>query len=133
MVEFIPNPAGFRELQTNVTTGAGIAAGKARDRAKQIIRDEGRVDTGALLQSVRAEEVSSNKDGSTWRIGSDLEYAGYQHDGVQGPIYPKRASVLRFKPKGSSTFVFAKSVSGFEGIFFATRALEQVRPEDFRW
>lgn len=133
-VELKLNDAAFVQL----TQPGGIvdlmvakAAGKARDEAKKIIRDEDRVDTGALMQSIKSERVSHGASGVRYQVGSDLAYAILQEKGVQGPIYPRRARVLRFKPKGATTFVFARSVKGFEGIHFLKRAVDSLTPRDF--
>lgn len=107
------------------------AAGKTRDRAKGNIRSAGRIDTGALLNSIISKRVSSGGALLWYEIFSDLPYAIYQHNGVKGPIYPRRARVLRFKPKGSSEFIFRPSVSGFEGVPYLTDALNQLSVSDF--
>jgi hypothetical protein len=108
------------------------AAGFVRDQAKLIITLEGRVDTGALRQDVRSERVQSFSGGVYYRVGSDLEYAKWQEKGVEGPIVPRHAKVLRFKPKGSSVFVFRPRASGFEGIHFMRRARDMLGPGNFR-
>lgn len=52
------------------------------------------------------------------RVGSDLHYARYiaQGTGIYGPrgvpIRPVHRKMLKFKPKGSKTFVFARQVKG---------------------
>lgn len=86
------------------------------------------VDTGRLRASITTELVTYA--GSLAAIvGTNVNYAMYQHEGtgIYGPhgtpIVPVRARFLRFKPKGSSTFVFARSVRGTPPTFFLRRAL----------
>lgn len=119
------SPAGI------VGRGVARAAGKTRDRAKQRITKAGRVDSGAMRQSVRAEEHSFSQTRCTWRVGSGLFYFIYQEKGVDGPVYPRRAKVLRFQPKGSSGFVFARKTKGFPGGHFLTGALRDLTRADF--
>jgi hypothetical protein len=107
------------------------AAGKVRDDAKQVITTAGRVDTGALRQSITSRRIDSGRNGVVYEVGSDLFYAIYQHEGVRGPIYPRHARVLRFTPKGGSAFIFRPQVSGFDGVPFLTQALGRLTASDF--
>lgn len=107
------------------------AAGKVRDRAKQIITSEGRVDTGTLRQSIVSERVTTSDHEVVYQVGTSVKYAIFQHEGVEGPVLPRHARVLRFKPSGSSTFIFRASTSGFAGIHFLTRAVDELKASDF--
>ncbi len=91
----------------------------------------GRIDTGKLRQSLVSRRIYGGRPGVWYEVGSELFYAILQHKGVEGPIYPRRAKVLRFQPKGSSTFVFRPRTSGFEGVPYLTDALRQLRLSDF--
>lgn len=86
-------------------------AGRCRDYAKNELGANSRIDTGRLRQSIESEVFS---EGSTvrGRIGTDVTYARFVHEGTTGPIVPRRARVLRFRPKGGSAFVFAPQVKG---------------------
>lgn len=106
------------------------AAGRTRDRAKRIITAKGRVDTGRLRNSIVAEHSRSNATQVWWVVGSNLEYAAYQEDGTRAHG-PRRARVLRFKPKGSNSFVFAKRVRGVKPAKFLQGALNQLKESDF--
>lgn len=124
-----------------VDQAVGRVAGRVRDRAKVIITQEHRVDTGAMRQSIQSERVSGSHGNTvTWRVGSNLRYAAFQHEGVKGPVYPRNARVLRFKPKkgsalarttkkGSKGYVFFAHTKGFEGIHFLTRAAQEISDE----
>lgn len=134
MSRFKERTLGYRELNSPkgaVGLSVAKAAGKVRDDAKRIITSEGRVNTGALRQSVRSELLWANQHGGRYRVGTDNVAALPQHEGVEGPVLPRRAKVLRFKPKGSSTFIFRPRSSGFSGIKFLTRALSQLTVKDF--
>lgn len=108
-----------RVVAPHIQTGTRKKAQQVADRARQIIISEGRVRTGDLANSIQVEQVGRYE----FKVGSDLHYAKYQHEGVKGPVRPVRAKVLRFKPKGSNQYVFAKETKGFPGIFFLTRAM----------
>lgn len=117
-------------LKDIVPEATAKAAGRVRDRAKINITNAGRVRTGAMrndLKTRRLEDV----DGVWWEVYSDLPYSIYQHEGVDGPIYPRRAKVLRFTPKGGGGYVFAASVSGFKGVPFLRDAVNSLTPEDY--
>lgn len=125
--------SAFRELNENGVVGAAVAkaAQRIRNQAVLIISKEGRVNTGKLRQSIHAQKISATATEVVWEIASRLPYSGYQHEGVQGPIYPRRAKALRFKPKGSGVYIFAKSVKGFEGIYYLKKPLEALTVRDF--
>ncbi len=120
------------------------AAARTRDRAKVNLTRTGRIDTGRLRNSIAYEmmvfqgrtaggQFASNMVSAT--IGTDVEYARYIHDGTAnngtGFIYPRRAKVLRFKPRGAPGFVYARRVRGIKATPFLAEALEQVKVSDF--
>lgn len=113
------------------------AAGRARDMSKAIITQEGRIDTGQMRNAITSELVETgifNKR-VVARVTAWAEHAKYQHEGTAwngiGYIRPVRAKVLRFKPKGSSKYVFAPKVKGVRGIKFLKRAVDRLTPSDF--
>lgn len=116
--------------QQTVPQAVWRAAGKVRDRAKQNITSAGRIDTGAMRNSIVGRRITG-RPGVWYEVGSDLEYAIYQHQGVTGPVLPRKARVLRFSPKGSSAVIFRPSTSGFEGVPFLTDALATLTVNDF--
>lgn len=120
------------------------ASGKTRDRARRNLTQTGRVDTGALRQSIVSERTIGNGQRVTYQVGSPLPYALYneQGTGLYGPhhsyIYPRRARVLRFKPGKNSTIVagpdgyaYFPRVKGIEGTRFLERALFELTADDF--
>lgn len=127
------NEAELKRLLDDDLVPAAVerAAGKVRDRAKVHITRARRVDTGALRNSITSRRIRTRPGGVWYEVGSDLPYAIYQHEGVTGPIYPRRAKVLRFKPKGSGAYVYARSVSGFSGVPYLTDAMKSLTRADF--
>lgn len=101
---------------------------RVENRAKELVG----VDLGRLRSSITTD-VRADSKGLVGRVGSNVEYALHHHEGtgIYGPrgrpITPKTASVLRFKPKGSSTFVFARSVRGSKPNPFLADALSAAR------
>lgn len=117
-------------LERQVGRAVDNAGQVTKIRAQMVIVEEGRVDTGAMLNSLKNERVSSGPVEWSVEIRTGVPYAGFQHDGI-GPVTPKKAKVLRFKPKGSAGYVFARRTKGFPGIFFLTEALERLDVDDF--
>jgi hypothetical protein len=60
------------------------------------------------------------------QVGSGLDYARVHHDG-RGWVFPVRAKVLAFRPKGSSRVVFRPRARPAKGTFYLTRALPAAR------
>lgn len=127
------NEAEFRRIldQQTVPQAVWRAAGKVRDRAKQNITRAGRVNTGAMRNSIVGRRMKGGRGGVWYEVGSDLEYAIFQHEGTQGPIVPRRAKVLRFQPGGASAYVFRPRVRGVTGEPFLTDALRSLTINDF--
>lgn len=121
--------ARILETQT-VPQAVWRAAGKVRDRAKVNITKAGRVDTGAMRNSIVGRRMRDGRQGVWYEVGSDLPYAIFQHEGTTGPIYPRRAKVLRFKGT-AGTYVFPKSVAGVTAAPFLTDALRSLTVADF--
>lgn len=109
------------------------AAGHTRDRAKGILTQEGRIDTGRLRNSLYSKRLGEIDGGYWYEVGSRLPYAKFQHDGVKGPVLPRRAKVLRFKPKGAKRgqYVFARSTKGFKGVKYLERARAMLTMNDY--
>ena len=106
------------------------ASGRARDLARRNLTADGLVDTGRLRQSVRFEHLRTTPSQTRYEVGSDLDYAIYPERGTRAHG-PRTARVLRFKPKGSGTIVFAKRVRGVRAYRWLSRVLDQLRASDF--
>lgn len=90
-------------------------------------------DTGKLQQSI--ESVTEVRgDNVVSKVGSDLPYAVFVHEGTQGPIVPTTRRVLRFRGRGGA-FVFAPQVRGTREtgryVPFLTNALKRLGLTDF--
>lgn len=127
------NQQAFRRMENSggmIDRAVGRAAGVTRDRAKENLTAAGRIDTGALRNSGETQRIQG-KTGVWWEVAFRKSYALYQHRGVKGPVLPRRAKVLRFKPKGGGAFVFTRSTKGFKGVPYLTDALKRLRASDF--
>lgn len=102
------------------------AARNVSARAKQFAPH----DTGALARSIKARKQSQAGGITRWQVGAYSPYAIFQELGT-GPIYPVRAKVLRFKPKGSAAFVFTNRTRGVPATHFMRRAIEATTVRDF--
>lgn len=87
------------------------------------------VDHGRLRSSITTQFYSSGA-GTVIRVGTDVEYARFVHDGtgIYGPrgavIRPRRSKVLVFQGSNGKT-AFARYVRGSEGRPFMTRAMRE--------
>lgn len=106
------------------------AAGVTRDRAKRNLTTDGSVDTGRLRQSVRYQRIPSSRGSVTYEVGTDVFYGEYLEEGTRDHG-PRRARVLRFKPKGASGFVFARRVRGVRATRWLSRALSRLSASDY--
>lgn len=123
-------------VRHHVTKAVRRAQRRTRDRAKAELTKAGRVDTGRLRNSIVSEVVEPSGHVLRGRVVADTTYAGYVHEGtgVYGsgqPIVPRRARVLRFRPRGATAFVFRPEVSGIEPTPFLKRARERVNAADY--
>lgn len=113
-------------------TSARRAGNRTLSRARSNIVAAGRVDTGELGRSGKVLKVPTDHPlVAKYSVTFNAPYAGWQEEGVKGPIVPKKAKALRFKPKGSSVFIFRKSVKGFPGAHFMRDALRALTIRDF--
>ena len=112
------------------------AGGVVRDYAKAEITRAGRIDTGQMRNANVAETARVNGTQVQVRVVNDTPQAEYQHEGTPQEIFPRRARVLRFKPRGGA-FVFAPSVRGIhpanptKPLPFLTTALDRLSLDDF--
>ncbi len=118
-------------LLADVTeASAGRAARRVQERVTRNIVASGRVRTGRMRDSVRSRRVSHTNAQTTYEVYSDVPYTIFQEDGI-GPVYPVRAKVLRFRPKGSNVFIFRPRTKGFKGAHFFRQARASVTLDDF--
>lgn len=107
------------------------ASGRIRDRAKINVTQAGLVDTGLLRQSLSYQRERADGRSIVWVIGTNVPYAKYHEFGTGPWIYPARAKVLRFLPRGGGVYVFARRVRGVPATAFLKNAVQATTPSDF--
>lgn len=117
----------YAKLQGYSYKSSRKAARAAGRKVRQNIVSSGRVNSGRMLKSIRVEPVGNSK----WRVVTYVPYAKYQEWGTRAHG-PKTAQALRFKPKGSSSFVFAKRVRGVTAAHFFEKAMRSMGIADWR-
>lgn len=129
------DPAGIRLLLTSPQGGVyrdllrrGLAVETQAKRNLGGIGGPKRIDTGRLRASIAIQVVRRDE---SWAVivGTNVNYARWVHDGTgiygprHRPIRPIRARRLRFKPKDSRKFVYARQVKGMVPNRFLSNAL----------
>lgn len=106
------------------------AATAAERRVRANIIQSDLMNTGEMLNKVQQRDIPSPLLYPRVAVGSSAPHVKYPEFGTRahGPV---KASALRFKPKGSNVFVFAKWVRGVQPYRFMRRALDAMRPSDF--
>jgi hypothetical protein len=113
---------------------------KVQSRARLLLSGAGaghpkRVDTGHLRSSVQVQLRQYGAGKPAVRIGTNVRYARWVHDGtgLYGPrrrlIRPKRAKVLRFSGRryGKTGYIYARHVKGMKPNAFLEDALIAAR------
>jgi hypothetical protein len=91
-----------------------------------------RIDTGRLRASISTNLVTRNGV-PTVLVGTNVNYALFVHNGtgiygpMHRPIRPRRAKFLRFRPRTSRRFVYARQVRGMLPNPFLKNALSAAR------
>ena len=97
-----------------------------------LLRSPRRFASGRLYRSVRVIPVYNNGYPGV-RVGTDVKYARFVHDGTGlfGPrhhyIVPRNGKYLVFTPRGELVAVFAKKVIGMKPNPFLKDALKAAR------
>lgn len=133
------NPEAIRVLIASPHRGIVqdlLARGlRVETQAKRNLAGEGgpkRIDTGRLRASINTQLASHNGLPIVY-IGTNVKYARWVHNGtgIYGPrgvpIRPRSAKFLRFKPRGSARFVYARQVRGMKPNRFLHNALPAAR------
>lgn len=109
------------------------AGARVRDVAKLNLTESNLIRTGELRNSIESE-TGVRGDAVVSRVGTNVPYSIYVHEGTSGPIVPRTARVLRFRGQ-SGAFVFTPSVRGTRdtGRFrpFLVDALNNLTLDDF--
>jgi len=91
-----------------------------------------RIDTGRLRASISTNLVTRNGV-PTVLVGTNVNYALFVHNGtgiygpMHRPIRPRHAKFLRFRPRTSRRFVYARQVRGMPPNPFLKNALSAAR------
>lgn len=114
--------------------------------AQRNISTGGHTDTGRLGRSFVIEESRFGLLGTQFTVSNTAPYAGYVDQGTYGPIYPRSASVLRFKAGKSnarnrgargrfvatpSEYLYRPYVNGQPATHFFTNAVNGLSLRDF--
>lgn len=125
-------PGVIRNYLGNVSHAALRRAGAATvKRARTEIVKHNLIRTGEMYRSVQASNPYQTRAG-LWvvEVSAPTDHTDYMRSG-SGPIYPVRAKMLRFKPKGSTQYVFARRTRGYDRVDFLATAAKAVRLSDF--
>jgi hypothetical protein len=127
-VEVRLDKSTLNSLLMDVTqASAGRAAVRVRDRARGFAP----VRTGKLRNSIRFETIERNSDLTRINIQTNnTPYAIYQEEGI-GPVVAPPGGILRFQPKGMTSFIFRPRTRGFKGTHFMKRAYQTLSLSDF--
>jgi hypothetical protein len=106
------------------------AAEKTRKRARENVIAMGLVNTGKLKDSFEKKDVTTNTLLPTFLVYSTEPTAKFPEFGRRG-FSAAPGKVLVFKPKGGSTFVFAKKVGPVKPYGFMKKAKQQLTVADF--
>lgn len=110
----------------------GLAVESAAKRNLAGVGGPKRIDTGRLRASIHTAVVARNGVPAV-TVRTNVRYARWVHDGTgiygprHSPIRPRRAKLLRFKPKGASRYVYVKEVKGMRPNPFLRNALAAAR------
>lgn len=113
----------------------GAAAAEVDRRGTLVLNGAKRrcpVDSGRLRSSLTKESFVEAGT-PVCRVGTNLKYATYVHEGTgiygpkHTPIVPRNGRFLVFTPRGSSVTVFARQVRGVPPRPFLREALEDAR------
>lgn len=125
------NQTNIRKMFANpkgpVARGILRMAKKVERQAKRLAP----VDKGQLRASITSN-IAYRAGLPIGRVGTNVKHAIWVHNGtgIYGPrgmrIRPKTAKFLKFKPKGSNKFVYAKSVRGMKARPFLRDALKVI-------
>lgn len=102
------------------------AADITAERARANVIKKGRVNTGAMRDAYVVEQSGPME----YIVSNEMRYHWWQERGRRG-FSAQPGKFLRFKPKGSSTFVFAKHVGPVAPGRFLEDALAELKPSDF--
>lgn len=130
----IDHEINYRAIRALADPGGPVERDMQRrgEKVQRVARVLVKKDTRALERRITVRIVRTRGVPAA-RVGSDLYYSRWVHDGtgIYGPrgtpIVPRQAARLRFFWKRKGRWVTAKSVRGQRGAHYLTRALPAAR------
>lgn len=127
----INKAAVIRAVGPMAERAAYRAAQTLRSRAVANINQLGRVDTGAMKNSIRVRVASTSTAlNKAYTVGSTAPYTKYQEYGTRAHG-PRRAARMVFRIRGAGPLIFARWVRGVTPGRFMSRAAKSIKPSDY--
>lgn len=117
---------------SDVRAGLIRAGNRTKGRVKANISSAGRIDTGAMKDTVRVDEPTGSLVRGTLQLEvvAPQPYTMFQEAGTRAHG-PRTAPFLVFTPKGSNRAVFARRVKGVRAARFMIHAAQALTAADF--
>lgn len=106
-------------------------ANKYRERIRREILDSGRVNTGEMMAKIEVVPLPPTRGSARAIVRPRAQHFLYQDQGTRAHGSTRPGGVLRFMPKGATSFVFAKRVRGVRAGWFMRKAALKMKAEDF--
>ena len=120
----VASPATLRRVLTPPAKAGALAVAA---RIVREARDIAPVDTGEYRARMFARTTSTGAQAvASAQHSRYVEEGNRPKNSPDGRIRPRRAKALRFKPKGSATFIFRKSVKSYPGFHTMRDAARRV-------
>lgn len=120
-----------RVLKDISDAASARAAHRLRHRIRHEIMVSGRILTGEMMEKIDVVKVPPHgpKEGRYMVRPTTKQYL-FQDKGTRGTPYQK-GRVLRFKPKGSGTFIFRMSSGPITAAEFTRKAVSKMTEKDW--
>lgn len=105
-------------------------ANRYRERVRREILQEGRVNTGEMMQRIDVRPLPPRPGVAQAVVSPRTKHFVYQDRGTRG-AQARKGGALVFRPKGSAVLVFAKNVRGVTAGRFLAKARAKMKAQDF--
>lgn len=119
-----------RALKNMSDAASAKAAHKLRQRIRTEILASGRIDTGEMMERIDVHKTVPHPKQGRYRVVPKTKQFKFQNDGTRGS-HAKPGRALRFKPKGSSVFIFRKKTGPIPAAHFLEKAKRRMTPHDW--
>lgn len=119
-----------RVLKDMADAASERAAKKLRMRIREEIMISGRIDTGEMMERIDVEKVPPRPRQGRYRVKPRTKQFIFQDQGTRGS-HARPGSALRFKPKGSSVFIFRKKTGPIPAAHFLEKAKRKMTVHDW--